>query len=256
MTDRRFDASLPPQFPVIQILCQLGPDITSDAELVKAVLHRFGMTERLPPTEEQVIGMFSTLSRLTAEGAQVCDANTLVKVLNNFKGLQLNWSKVIEVFDWPDRTGVDTNTLKLLIAILQNSPRDADKPAVSGFWTQWKNPLYQLRLLDALLSLPSDTFNFYHLPGRRVVSVNDVQGASPTIKGLAATVQTGTWNSLDLFEVLVRLGDSENELVRGCVKEMLDKAIRISADVVHMGLLQAPVRSCSICRMASTDTLW
>ena len=101
--------------------------------------------------------------------------------------------------------------------------------------------MYQLRLLDALLSLPSDTFNFVTLPGRRVVTVEDVAGASPTIKTLAANVQSHTWNSLDLFEVLVRLGDSENESVRNYVREMLDKAVRISADIVHMGLLQVPV---------------
>lgn len=154
---------------------------------------------------------------------------------------------MVEAFDWPDRHGVDTATLKLLIAILVNSPRDAEKPAVSGFWTNWKNSLYQLRLLDALLSLPSDTFNFVSLPGRRVVTVDDVATASPTIKTLAANVQSHTWNSLDLFEVLVRLGSSENGDIRAFVREMLDKAVRISADIVHMGLLQVPVSSlCSI----------
>jgi hypothetical protein len=101
--------------------------------------------------------------------------------------------------------------------------------------------MYQLRLLDALLSLPNDTFNFVTLPGRRVVTVDDVAGASPTIKSLAANVQSHTWNSLDLFEVLVRLGESENSEVRTFVRDMLDKAVRISADIVHMGLLQVPV---------------
>ena len=95
----------------------------------------------------------------------------------------------------------------------------------------------------SLLSLPSDTFNFVTLPGRRVVTVDDVASASPTIKTLAANVQSHTWNSLDLFEVLVRLGSSENGDVRAFVREMLDKAVRISADIVHMGLLQVPVRS-------------
>lgn len=154
---------------------------------------------------------------------------------------------MIEAFDWPDRHGVDTATLKLLIAILVNSPRDAEKPAVAGFWSNWTNPVYQLRLLDALLSLPSDTFNFVTLPGRRVVTVDDVATASPTIKTLAANVQSHTWNSLDLFEVLVRLGSSENGDVRVFVREMLDKAVRISADIVHMGLLQVPVRSQILC---------
>lgn len=102
--------------------------------------------------------------------------------------------------------------------------------------------MYQLRLLDALLSLPADTFNFVSLPGRRVVTVDDVVNASPTIKTLAANVQGHTWNSLDLFETLVALGDSENSEIRSCVREMLDKAVKISAELVHMGLLQVSVR--------------
>lgn len=140
----------------------------------------------------------------------------------------------------PDRHGVDTATLKLLIAILQNSS-ETPHPAVAGFWTTWNNTLYQLKLLDALLSLPSDTFNFVTLPGRRVVTVDEMASASPTIKSLAANVQGSTWNSLDLFEVLVRSGESNSPEVVNCVREMLDKAVKISADLVHMGLLQTPV---------------
>ena len=148
---------------------------------------------------------------------------------------------MITAFDIPDRSGVDTATLKLLINILVNAPHDADVHAVAGFWRTWRNSLYQLRLLDALLSLPADTFNFVTLPGRRIVTMDDVASASPTIKALAANVQGSTWNSLDLFEVLVRLADSEQGEVMSFVREMLDKAVRISAELVHMGLLEAPV---------------
>jgi len=156
---------------------------------------------------------------------------------------------VIKSFDWPDRHGVDTATLKLIIAILLNVPPDTEPHPVTGFWATWSNSLYQLRLLDSLLSLPPDTFSFVQLPGRRIVTVDDVSIASPTIKALAANVQGHTWNSLDLFEVLVRLTDSESVDIRNCVREMLDKALRISAELVHMGLLQVPVgyfRSCII----------
>ena len=110
-----------------------------------------------------------------------------------------------------------------------------------GFWQTWNNPLYQLRLLDALLSLPSDTFNFVSLPGRRVVTTDDIPASSPSIRQLAANVQGHTWNSLDLFEVLVRLADSESEDVRNFIREMLDKAVKLSAEIVHMGLLQVAV---------------
>lgn len=155
----------------------------------------------------------------------------------------LNWPAVIKSFDRPDRSTVDTATLKLLIAILLNAPRDADPHAVAGFWEQWTNSLYQLRLLDALLSLPADTFNFVQLPGKRIVTVDDVSIASPTIKSLAANVQGHTWNSLELFQILVKLADSDSVEIRNCVKDMLDKAIKISAELVHMGLLQVPVRA-------------
>lgn len=155
--------------------------------------------------------------------------------------VKLNWPGVIKSFDWPDRHGVDTATLKLLISILLNAPRDVEPHAVTGFWETWGNPLYQLRLLDALLSLPSDTFNFVTLPGRRIVTVDDVTIASPTIRALAANVQSHTWNSLELFQVLVRLAGSDSVEIRACVREMLDKAIKISAELVHMGLLQVPV---------------
>jgi CCR4-NOT transcription complex subunit 1 len=153
----------------------------------------------------------------------------------------MDWPGLIKAFDMPERHGVDTATLKLIIAILLNCPRDAEAHAVTGFWTTWNNSLYQLRLLDALLSLPGDTFNFITLPGHRIVTVDDVAVASPTIKALAANVQGHTWNSLDLFEVLVRLAGSESADIRQCVREMLDKAVKISAELVHMGLLQVPV---------------
>ena len=133
----------------------------------------------------------------------------------------------------------------------------------------WSNSLYHLRLLDALLSLPGDTFNFVQLPGRRIVTVDDVSIASPTIKVLAANVQGQTWNSLELFEVLVRLADSDSADVRNCVREMLDKALRISAELVHMGLLQVTVstflvdtsssskRICSrFCSASAQDPNW
>lgn len=166
----------------------------------------------------------------------------------------LNWANVIKAFDIPDRVGVDTATLKLLVAILLNSPREADPHAVTGFWLPWSNSIYQLRLLDALLSLPADTFNFVSLPGKRIVTMDDVTNASPTIKALAANVQGHTWNSLDLFEVLVRAADSESGDLRALVKEMLDKAVRISAELVHMGLLEAPVSA--LCVAFSLSELW
>ncbi|KZV94078.1 Not1-domain-containing protein [Exidia glandulosa HHB12029] len=231
--------SLQPGTSLVQALIQLGPEITSDTVTVRALLARFGITPPTPPTDAQVVEIVQTLARRVADTHPLCDVGALVRALSSY-GVPLNWAAVIRAFDWPDRQGVDTATLKLVIAILVHSPREAEHPAVAGFWMTWANPLSQLRLLDALLSLPSDTFNFVTLPGRRVVKVDDVAGASPTIKALAANVQGHTWNSLDLFETMVRLGVHESPEVRACVHDMLDKAVKISAELVHMGLLQVP----------------
>ncbi|KAJ8507174.1 hypothetical protein ONZ45_g10423 [Pleurotus djamor] len=224
---------------LVQFLTELGQDASSDTDIMHAALQRFGISETNPPRDAQVVEIVSSLARQAAEGSPVCDMTVLVRVLSSLNAT-LNWASVIKSFDWPDRHGVDTATLKLLIAVLLSVPRDAEPHAVTGFWEPWSNQLYHLRLLDALLSLPPDTFNFVQLPGRRIVTVDDVSIASPTIKALAANVQGHTWNSLDLFEVLVRMADSDSAEVQACVRDMLDKAIKISAEIVHMGLFQVP----------------
>ncbi|KAH9911414.1 Not1-domain-containing protein [Fomitopsis serialis] len=233
------ELSLPAGTTLVQALVQLGAEITADPAVVRALLVRFNISTANPPQNAQVVEWMQSVARLASEGTVLPDVGSFVKALDSFD-VVLDWAGVIKGFDMPDRQGVDTATLKLLIAILQNSPREADPHAVTGFWQTWLNPLYQLRLLDALLSLPADTFNFVTLPGHRIVTVDDVANASPTIKSLAANVQGHTWNSLDLFEVLVRLSDSDSADVRNFVREMLDKAVKISAELVHMGLLQAP----------------
>lgn len=257
-------SSLPPNTSVVQALVQLGAEITSDADVVRSLMLRFGFSENNPPTDAQVVDLVASLARLASEGTQLPDVGAVVRALSSFVSVcrrvrdsalipkflvmqnpGLDWAAAIQAFDIPDRQGVDTATLKLLIAILMNTPRDEQRHAVTGFWSLWSNTQYQLRLLDALLSLPADTFNFVNLPGRKIVTVEDVAGASPTIKSLAANVQGHTWNSLDLFEVLVQAADSKNTEVTNLVREMLDKAVKISAELVHMGLLQVPVRSLS-----------
>ncbi|KIM32540.1 hypothetical protein M408DRAFT_316396, partial [Serendipita vermifera MAFF 305830] len=220
--------------PLAQVLVQFGPEVTSDVDLVRALMARVGITEADPPSDLQVLETINRLARYAFDGSPVPDIRVLVRAFNSFN-VPIQWDKAIRVLDRPERTGVDTATLKLIVAILSEA-----RHGVSGFWQIWNNALYQLRLIDALLSLPSDTFSFYGLPGRTVVTVDDVANASPTIKGLAQNVQSSTWNSLDLFELLVRLDDSDNDTVKTQVREMLDRAVRVSAELVHMGLLQVP----------------
>lgn len=231
--------SLPPGTSLVQALNQLGPDLTCDPDVIRAMLLRFGVSDAAPPQTKQVVEILATMARSALEGKQLCDVAALTRALGTFRP-PLHWPTIIRALDEPERTGVDTATLKLTIAVLLNAPRDVEAHAVSGFWSIWNNTTWQVKLLDSLLSLPGDTFNFVTLPGRRTVTVDDVAGASPTIKALAANVQGHTWNSLDLIETLVKLGDSDVTDTKTCVRELLDKGVRISAELVHMGLLQVP----------------
>ncbi|KAI0646780.1 Not1-domain-containing protein [Trametes meyenii] len=246
--------SLPPGTSLMQALVQLGAEVTGEADVVRALFVRFGLSESNPPTDAQLVEIITAFARLASEGTLLPDVGSVVRALSSLNG-ELNWAAAIKAFDMPDRQGVDTATLKLLIAILMNAPRDESHHAVTGFWKLWSNTLYQLRLLDALLSLPADTFNFVNLPGRKIVTVDDVAGASPTIKSLAANVQGHTWNSLDLFEVLVQAADLKIPDVENVVREMLDKAVKISAELVHMGLLQVPQPTWNDVRLEYTQRL-
>ena len=156
----------------------------------------------------------------------------------------MNWGKIVETFDRPERLGaVDGPTLKMLVAILLNSPKETTFPAVVGLWSKWSNQLWQIKLLDALASLTTDTFSFAAMPGRRVLSADDTNPATgaPGVKTLAPEFQGLTWNSLDLYHVLVRAGDSDSQEVQAIVRDVLDKATKIAPELVYIGLLMVNV---------------
>ena len=69
---------------LVQFLIQLGPEITADADVVRAILERFDIAEANPPRDSQVIDIIGTLGRLAAEGAALCDIGALVRALSSF----------------------------------------------------------------------------------------------------------------------------------------------------------------------------
>ena len=75
--------SLPTDATLVQALVQLGPEITGNREVSRAILARFGISEASPPHDEQVIDVVSTLARLASEGSSLCDVGALVKVLSD-----------------------------------------------------------------------------------------------------------------------------------------------------------------------------
>jgi CCR4-NOT transcription complex subunit 1 len=68
----------------VQILIQLGPEITSDLDTVRSLLLRFGISDQNPPRDDQVHEIMTTLARLASEGTVMCDVPSLVRALNSF----------------------------------------------------------------------------------------------------------------------------------------------------------------------------
>jgi len=76
--------SLPAAISLVQFLIQLGPEITADVDVVRAVLERFDITESNPPRDPQVVDIIGTLGRLAAEGTVLFDTGALVRALSSF----------------------------------------------------------------------------------------------------------------------------------------------------------------------------
>ena len=55
--------------------------MTSDPDIMLALLARFGMSEATPPQDEQVVEVVSQLSRMASEGPVSVDVGTLVHTL-------------------------------------------------------------------------------------------------------------------------------------------------------------------------------
>lgn len=73
---------------MVQVLIQLGPDITNDSEAVRGLLERFGITAASPPRDGQVTEVISALARLAAEGTVICDVGSLVRAFASYVCLQ------------------------------------------------------------------------------------------------------------------------------------------------------------------------
>ncbi len=71
--------SIPPNTSLVHVLISLGPELTNDADAVKSLLERFGITAAKPPRDTQVIEIISTLARFAAEGNVICDVGALVR---------------------------------------------------------------------------------------------------------------------------------------------------------------------------------
>jgi CCR4-NOT transcription complex subunit 1 len=68
----------------VQTLAQLGLEITSDVDVVRALLLRFGISDVTPPPDSFASEVVTSLARLAAEGSQLCDIGALMRALSSF----------------------------------------------------------------------------------------------------------------------------------------------------------------------------
>ena len=62
-------------------LNQLGSDVTSDPEIVRALFLRFGLSTASPPSTATVVEIVGSLARSALEGKALCDVAALTRAL-------------------------------------------------------------------------------------------------------------------------------------------------------------------------------
>lgn len=67
-----------------QALTQLGPELTTDKEIVRAMFAKFQITEANPPTDLQVLEVINRLAKFAIEGTSMPDIRGVVKAFNSF----------------------------------------------------------------------------------------------------------------------------------------------------------------------------
>lgn len=76
--------SLPQGTTLAQALTQLGPELTTDKEIVRAMFARFGITDSNPPTDLQVLEVINRLAKYAIEGNAMPDIRGAVKAFNSY----------------------------------------------------------------------------------------------------------------------------------------------------------------------------
>ena len=73
-----------PNTTLPQVLVQLGHELTTDPEVIRALLQRFGLTDANPPKDMQVLDVISRMARYAVEGHQLCDIEALIRALASY----------------------------------------------------------------------------------------------------------------------------------------------------------------------------
>ncbi|KAI5474877.1 CCR4-NOT transcription complex subunit 1 [Pseudohyphozyma bogoriensis] len=211
--------------------------------------------------ELKVAAMLTELVDLAtrdAESGAAIDLANFVRAIHELEPA-LRWGDVVRSYDTPSKALPDSWGLRLFAAFLPLSPSpppstpSAIPPppgtglisapggtsAVSGLFSPWANPPLQFTLLERLIYLPPEAFSLAAVPSIvKCVSLDDAANSSPTIKGLAASVQGLLWNVRDLVGALIRLSSAGGGELQARVLDLLERACKSHPDLVLIALIQ------------------
>ena len=253
----------------VAVLARLSPvPALCSPDLVRNVLSRFANLTQIEGevgvgsigggAEMRVSQMLVELIELAnkdQEGANGIDIGSWVRAVHDLQP-SLRWADVTRAYDNPLRALPDGRGLGLFATLLNLSPGPAEpgqqyplvcgpggSSAVTGLWTPWANPQLQFGLIERLLYLPPDVFNLPTLGAtHKVVSPEDAAGSSPTVKQLAAGVQTSPWNCLEFVSTLIRLNGNEwgpgNQEIANRVHDLLDRGCKSNPELILIALIQ------------------
>lgn len=268
----------------IELLHRLCPDTgICSTELVRTVLSRFStLTASTTPgeAEDEAASQLRELVDLaTATGGEVgLDHVAWMRGVGELC-IGLKWSEVVrKAWDFEGAPNPETWGLRMLGKVMSLAPSHnpaetvgvvpadtANTAGVKGLFGTWHHPNVQISLIDRLTYLPFEASPFQAglkssllapmlpAPLHPIVTVEDAQGASPTIRGLAKTSETSQWNVLELVVTIARLlgagegqgaaaGDEVAQReVREKATEVMERACKSNPELVMMALIRVEV---------------
>ncbi len=230
---------------VADLLIELGVKSLPTADTARAVLQRFGLTESNPPDERmvsEILAVLLSVDPVIFETDRVTNFANLARALSAIKP-QLSWPRVIRGLDELDGFNPSFHGHMAGMAdVLLNTPIQGPPQisAVSGLWGPWMHRLRQLQILHGLLALGSDNFSFASLPGRRILTAEQLNDAPSGIQTSSTPFFNSAYNSLDLIETLIEISASDDQNVRSAVQEVLEQAIKACPELILLGLVQIP----------------
>ncbi|KTW28870.1 hypothetical protein T552_01499 [Pneumocystis carinii B80] len=220
---------------IIDVLKIIDLDVPAFEETLKGIFYHNKIIEKTPFNEFSYL-ISDTLFIMSTPGFIGWDTEIFGKIIFQLIP-ELNVEDIIKTLDRP--TIPTRNYFKLdmfLKGISIMIENDKSHFPLKFLWAPWKHPHSQLQILQYLTSMSSDSFNLLSYSCQKILSLENFQDSSSTIKAFAANLETQIWNSFDLIKTMIILLD--NPKSNENASAFLDKAMQLAPELVFLGLAQ------------------